>query len=119
MDLGWYDVYYRNWQGRGSYRDPLLCDPAAVVRDFAESKISLRAAREVYSVALDKTGGLDAAWTREMGRRLRLKRAGGREHPPLPIADAAGTEWSRIDRNVAIDPDNGCQRGKVRQGGWP
>ncbi len=105
LDLGWEDVYYTNWQGGGGYGDPLLREPDSVIRDLEEGKISLRAAREVYGVALDKNGRLDAEATRAMRSQLRMKRAGQRARTPLPIKGAVDPKWSRIDDNVAIDEE--------------
>ncbi len=60
--------------GGGGYGDPLLRPPALVVDDVNEGYISRRVAHELYGVALDARGKLDAAATEQLRRRLREDR---------------------------------------------
>jgi len=45
---------YHRQAGGGGFGDPLLRDPEAVARDVRNDKVSLKAAREAYGVALDE-----------------------------------------------------------------
>lgn len=49
--------------GGGGFGDPRLRDPALVARDVAQGKVSVAAARDLYGVAFDASGNLDAAAT--------------------------------------------------------
>jgi N-methylhydantoinase B len=76
-----HDVYYTHWQGGGGYGDPLLRDPAVVVRDVQRRRVSPSAARDVYGVVLDATGEPDLAATASLRDALRRQRAGeGADH---------------------------------------
>ena len=56
-------IYHRQ-AGGGGWGDPLLRPPADVARDVRNGKVSLEAARELYSVVLDETTlGVDEAAT--------------------------------------------------------
>jgi len=74
--LGMTDVYYTHWQGGGGYGDPLLRDPAAVMRDLQNNKVSLSAASKVYGIVLDGGGNIDGAATETHRCYLRRVRAG-------------------------------------------
>ncbi len=56
------DVYAHTMAGGGGWGDPLVRDPAAVVDDVANEKVSIEAARELYGVVIcaDGTAALDA-----------------------------------------------------------
>ena len=69
--VGWDDVYYTHWQGGGGYGDPLRREPALVVRDLAECKVTEEAAREIYGVMLAADGEADAGCTRSLREQLR------------------------------------------------
>jgi len=75
-NLGPADVYYTHWQGGGGYGDPLRRIPQSVATDVSESKVSVRAARDVYGVVLAPNGGVDDLQTTALRERLRHSRAG-------------------------------------------
>ena len=51
--------------GGGGYGDPLQRDPALVLGDLMEEKITVTRAREAYGVILDEHGMLDLNATRQ------------------------------------------------------
>jgi N-methylhydantoinase B len=55
--------------GGGGMGDPATREPALVVQDVRNGVVSPAAARELYHVALDAEGGLDAAATLALRRR--------------------------------------------------
>ena len=60
--------------GGGGYGSALERDPAAVVRDVQDGKVSARAARELYGVAYNsRTGSIDEKGTRTLRRRLKRR----------------------------------------------
>lgn len=98
--------------GSGSgYGDPLLREPAAVVRDVEEKLVTIESARAAYGVVLDH-GRLDIEETaklREMLRKERLANAlpissdhaGGVVHPATllhPVSDAVEAVRGSDDR---------------------
>jgi N-methylhydantoinase B len=54
LDLN--DVYYQYWQGGGGYMDPILRDPARVLNDMLEFRVSGESARTIYGIALKPSG---------------------------------------------------------------
>ncbi|WP_181019745.1 hydantoinase B/oxoprolinase family protein [Nonomuraea typhae] len=82
LDAG--DVYFTHWQGGGGIGDPLHREPDRVAADVRGGKVSPRAAREVYGVALTPERTADPAATEALRRRLRYERAG--------LTPPAGTE---------------------------
>jgi len=62
------DVFRHVSAGGGGYGDPLARDPALVLADVLDEKVSTAAARELYAVVI-KSGAIDEAAT----RRLRAK----------------------------------------------
>lgn len=73
-DLAEGDVYYTQWQAGGGYGDPLLREPVLVADDVESGKVSLRAAHDVYGVAIDPAGRIDQDGTRERRDRMRADR---------------------------------------------
>ncbi|MFT5173039.1 MAG: N-methylhydantoinase B [Gammaproteobacteria bacterium] len=61
--LGTGDLLRIATPGGGGYGDPFTRDPAAVVRDVREGKISMNEARDTYAVAIDAHGTLDETGT--------------------------------------------------------
>jgi N-methylhydantoinase B len=62
--------------GGGGYGDPLRRDPQRVYGDVCEGHVSADAAREIYGLALDGGGRVDAAATMALRQRLREARFG-------------------------------------------
>ena len=60
--------------GGGGYGDPLLRAPAHVQEDVEEGYVSRQAARDLYGVALDAKGAVDAVATDALRRRIRETR---------------------------------------------
>ena len=64
-------IYHRQ-AGAGGWGDPLLRSPAAVARDVADDRVSLRGARDQYGVVLnERTLEVDADATASLRRRMR------------------------------------------------
>lgn len=106
--IGWDDVYFTHWQGGGGYGDPLLRDPALVVADLVESKISEGACRTIYGVVLDARGNVDADATMQMRRTLRAERIGSSTDAIKDVAPVADAR-EQIDDNLVRD-DDGASR---------
>lgn len=100
------EVFSMTWQGGGGYGDPLTRDPAAVVRDVDEQKITLAAATDVYGVVL-ADGTVDDAGTAAARDRLRA----GRKERSQVLGDTRGkadvTTARRIDDNLVELPGGG------------
>lgn len=64
--LGAGDLLRITTPGGGGYGDPLTRDPAAVVRDVREDKLSIVDARDTYAVAIAADGTLDAVQTQRL-----------------------------------------------------
>ena len=60
--------------GGGGYGDPLDRDAERVATDLREGYVSAKAARELYGLALDRTGRVDAVATADLRKRLRAGR---------------------------------------------
>ena len=60
--------------GGGGYGDPLDRDPQRVAEDVYEGYVSKDAARDLYGVALDAKGAVDAVATAALRRRQRASR---------------------------------------------
>ena len=60
--------------GGGGYGDPLDREAERVATDVREGYVSAKAARELYGLALDRTGRVDAAATADLRKRLRAGR---------------------------------------------
>ncbi len=68
------EVFYMHWQGGGGYGDPLRREPAAVVSDVAEQRVTAGAARSLYGVVLGGDGALDEKGTTAARESLRSER---------------------------------------------
>ena len=83
-------VEYHNWQGGGGYGDPLDRDPALVLADVRDARVSAQCAREIYGVVLAGAGtrlsvdadGTGQARAAERQRRLAAGRPAGDLLPP-------------------------------------
>jgi 5-oxoprolinase (ATP-hydrolysing) len=65
------DLYHHRMAGGGGWGDPLERDPEAVARDVADEKVTVRAARERYGVAVKRDGTIDAEATKGLRAALR------------------------------------------------
>jgi N-methylhydantoinase B len=59
------DVFRHVSAGGGGYGDPLVRDPARVLADVLDEKVSVDAARQLYGVAI-KEGAIDEVSTRRL-----------------------------------------------------
>ncbi len=57
------DVFHHRMPGGGGWGEPLERDPDAVAHDVLDEKVTVAAALQVYGVALDTDGRVDAAAT--------------------------------------------------------
>jgi N-methylhydantoinase B len=64
------DVFRHVSAGGGGYGDPLARDPARVLADVRDEKVSLLAARELYGVVID-SDAVDETATRRLRAKLR------------------------------------------------
>jgi N-methylhydantoinase B len=60
--------------GGGGYGDSLDRDPELVASDVREGYVSAKAARDLYGVALDRAGRVEAAATADLRKRTRASR---------------------------------------------
>ncbi len=72
MDIRGGDVLRHVTAGGGGFGDPFRRDPALVLADYANGKVSAAHARQAYGVVVDDAGAVDAAAT----DRLRAERDG-------------------------------------------
>jgi N-methylhydantoinase B len=70
------DVYVVTHGGGGGVGDPLLRGVDQVLKDVTDGYISARAARDIYGVALDDSGQVDASATQSQRAALREARIG-------------------------------------------
>jgi N-methylhydantoinase B len=103
-ELAGSDAYYMLWQGGGGYGDPLLRDPAAVVRDVIDGRVSIDAAGDVYGVVLDGND-LDPGATAERRKHLNEQRGGVAAAPPVMDPHATCSHGARIDDNLVLRED--------------
>ena len=76
------DVYRHELPGGGGWGDPLLRDPACVLRDVVNELVSVRSAHDDYGVVVDTARGeIDEAATGRRRAELRAQRAAG--WPPV------------------------------------
>lgn len=68
------DVVVMRSSGGGGYGDPLKRDPALVAHDVARGVVSREAARSLYGIAFDETGGLDLEATAALRADLAARR---------------------------------------------
>jgi N-methylhydantoinase B len=68
------DAYYTQWQSGGGYGDPLRRDLELVQHDLDERKVSVRAAHDVYGVAIGADGVIDAAASEALRATIRDER---------------------------------------------
>ena len=64
------DIFRHVSAGGGGYGDPLARDPALVLADVLDEKVSLAAARELYGVVVEEKS-IDEAATRRLRAKLR------------------------------------------------
>jgi N-methylhydantoinase B len=77
------DVFAVSWQGGGGWGDPLLREPASVLRDLTRGAISPRTVREIYGVVV-MDGAVALAETDTLRGHMRQQRVGGfRELPKI------------------------------------
>ena len=91
------DVWGVRWTAGGGFGDPLERDPAMVLADVAERRVSAEWAVQAYGVVITSNGGLptlDYAATTERRERLRAARLAGvaklPAHEDTPVALALG-----------------------------
>ncbi len=89
--------------GGGGWGDPLEREPELVQRDVIDDKVSLKAARQDYGVALTKRKGhyvVDDAKTARLRKQIKVRRKG-----KLPMIDRGLSRhrrrWRRRDRDAA------------------
>jgi N-methylhydantoinase B len=96
--LGLDDVFVTTSGGGGGLGDPLLRDPALVVRDVAARYVTPDHAREIYGVILGADGALDAEASSARREEIRRARSGGE-----PTAELRAP--AHIGGSVVLDGD--------------
>jgi N-methylhydantoinase B len=93
MDSG--DVLRIGTQGGGGYGDPLERPAATVWEDVLDGYVSIDAARADYGVVGTLDGGLDAAATEALRKKIRAERGKGplKEFDFGPVRDAYHARW--------------------------
>jgi N-methylhydantoinase B len=86
-DLGWDDVYFTEWPGGGGYGDPLLRDPALVLTDIGNGKVTSQAAAQIYGVAVTVPPGGTLAVNIQETSRLRTEMRAARRSESGPAHD--------------------------------
>jgi N-methylhydantoinase B len=97
--LGLDDVFVTTSGGGGGVGDPLLRDPALIVRDLAAGYVTPDHAREIYGVIVGADGELDEAATNERREQIRRDRIGR-----APSAELAQPE--SIGVSVVLENDH-------------
>jgi N-methylhydantoinase B len=87
------DIYHVIHGGGGGVGDPLLRDPDAVREDVRCGYVSAEAAREIYGVALDAAGEVDAEGTAKQRAAVREARIG---HPATSEPRANATPFAPL-----------------------
>jgi N-methylhydantoinase B len=95
------DVFAVTWQGGGGLGDPLERDPAAVLEDVANGRVSLAAAAEIYGVKLLKLC-VDAAGTEAQRAAIRQQRIGS---APRDIRRSMGERRGSIGEGLYVVED--------------
>jgi N-methylhydantoinase B len=93
------EVLYMHWQGGGGYGDPLHRDPAAVVVDLREGKVTAEGANVVYGVVIDAGTVDEAATARRRRDMIDERRTRSTEHSDAPIMDLSLAR--RLDDNLS------------------
>ena len=93
------EVLYMHWQGGGGYGDPLHRDPAAVVVDLREGKVTAEGANVVYGVVIDAGKVDEAATARRRRDMIDDRRTRSTQHSDAPIMDLSLAR--RLDDNLS------------------
>ena len=104
-------VEYHNWQGGGGYGDPLDRDPASIVADVRDGRVSVSCAAGLYGVVVSGAAGADGAvldqaateQARDAIRQARL--ACGR--PAADVIPGGGEEWLSLTAWTSSAPASG------------
>jgi N-methylhydantoinase B len=92
------DLFLVTNGGGGGLGDPLLRDPAVVLRDVDDGYVDPRVARDVYGVVSGQDGAPDVEATREQRASLRESRIGAR-----PARDPLSVEQLEIGISVRAE----------------
>jgi N-methylhydantoinase B len=84
-------------QGGGGFGDPLDREPERVAKDVARGRVTPRAARLLYGVALDGGGAVDVAGTEAARTRIREERRTESRPPAMADPVPAGA-WAPLVR---------------------
>ncbi|GAB2480275.1 hydantoinase B/oxoprolinase family protein [Nocardiopsis aegyptia] len=110
--LGAGDALFLHWQAGGGYGDPLLREVESVREDVLQSRVSRRAARDLYGVVVDEDGTVDTPATAAVRlglRGIRAEWAGDTTREPVAISEPVLDVVRRLDDNLAIVSVNGSE----------
>src|SRR5581483_9921506 len=68
------DVFEHTWSGGGGFGDPIDREPERVAEDVRNDAVSTAAARDIYGVVLDASGGVDTDATERRREAIRAER---------------------------------------------
>jgi N-methylhydantoinase B len=100
--IGLRDAVFVHWQSGGGYGDPLRRDPAAVVEDVREAKVSEEAASALYGVVLDSAGEVDADATAQRRTALRGERRAAAGLPDAAVDSPGVDDGEGLDANQTL-----------------
>ena len=101
------DIFHVCMPGSGGYGDPLARDPAAVVKDLAQEKITAASARDIYGISVDENGQLEEdSGLREKILEARLEHADTMQ-APLPAANTESTRYKMGENLRVVKAEDG------------
>jgi N-methylhydantoinase B len=97
------DVYAVIWSAAGGFGDPLQRDPEQVRADVVDGRsVSVRAAQDIYGVAIDANGKVDRTTTQQ----LRASRPTTRRTGRASVRILSGAQTQQITENLALRREN-------------
>jgi N-methylhydantoinase B len=99
------EVLYLHCQGGGGYGDPLRRPAERVAIDVTERRVSDRAARQLYGVAVGSDGAMDEAGTRALREQLLTQRRATSSYEFKQTKQLSAADLTALDDNLAVHRD--------------